>query len=1210
MSVKVKKMTGYGFGVAAVVGLVAVGAALLQEMAAQQGQPPPQVQQQGGAAAAVLPYVTRIDSQESFSETVAWFGEASGEAVELASYFPFWLDPFPWLRAQVTAPTGAGRGGAAPPRGGAGPSPGEPLVLSAPRVGAGGASVELEAAWDASYPLPGGAIDIFGKPCLLARRWCFLGRRELTADELLARRCVIVIDLPQGGGDWSAAGFFTAANLTDTDQDGLTDAYEKLVSLSDPYSFSSAGDFMGDGWKVKYHLDPNEWLDPDADPDGDSLSNYAEFLADSDPRDPDSDGDGALDGADPDPLAPYDGADPYWLFKVINKIPLNAVIDDNLDTDQDGWPDWQEVYLFGTDPGDPLSKPVAHPGGSHDWFKITVTLNAPVPHPGAVLCLGAGGGERRLLLRDPGAWDVWLRRGEDGAITFRAQEPMGFHSVAVTTAAPAVILQYSPPAPLGYAGGEGWTGNNAIGWTFAAGLVGVPSVTVSPPSLCFHSTGPRTLTARVDPPFLWGSFTWRYGDLRFTGDAFTITPDLDAMPASVTVEFAAGGPTYATNCPAAYCKRILPPTGEGHECGEDCHGHRYWCETCEVEYCGPPPHGCGEYGGTNAPPVNGTNVFYRGRVPVAAPYITPRFPADYVTFHPDGRHPGGTNHCDCGAHHHFPADFPCCACPAHKPQGGGEGATNHLRLVSADPGLTVRTGESTNLVPLNVGDAVMPGTAVHVTGLTPSSLPRDRHLVFRRDNGGTPEINAFTALDAPLWADFDLDGTHGPGDIAKSYQPPEEAWLIPAAPGVWRNMQYHRHAHLPGDAVLSLDGTPGASRLKVYANGNLGDERIALPGQALTNVVNYYAYLEALAPGDAKVTHSFTGTGVASNYTCSRSIPVTAVGITFKPITIEMDVSANLYNSCGMGPGGRVLYKIDVEPSSIPDADIAWSATQGAEKVLFPHGNTGRIVTVEGLSAGEFTLEAGIAGMTLNPKPSIKGEVLHHKVVPVTAWIVADDYGGNEAIKEHDLANLIAGVNWHLKQVAADLTVTSVNYTNRTEWLDITFTNGVHQGADDLMDICSGTGGLELYFIREFRDCTTAALSSPKGIIISTKFVFSAIPAHEVDHAFGLEDIYEEMEDDPMANIYDLPLQPGHLPLDWGGGYYPPGTKLDSVVSSLLMFGMATRNNIVIPSGHVYGIGYTEMPGFSEGDVALEIWEKRLVNVGLDGIVTRQPQHQ
>ncbi|MCL1919731.1 MAG: hypothetical protein FWG50_01430, partial [Kiritimatiellaeota bacterium] len=86
---------------------------------------------------------------------------------------------------------------------------------------------------------------------------------------------------------------------------------------------------------------------------------------------------------------------------------------------------------------------------------------------------------------------------------------------------------------------------------------------------------------------------------------------------TVTATFICGGRTFTTNCPAAYCKRILPPVEvEEHECDGNCH-------------------------------------------------------------------PGGTNHCDCGAHHHFPADFPCCACLEHN-RGNATGG----RLASASSGIS------------------------------------------------------------------------------------------------------------------------------------------------------------------------------------------------------------------------------------------------------------------------------------------------------------------------------------------------------------------------------------------------------------------------------------------------------------------------------------------------------------------------------------------
>ena len=42
----------------------------------------------------------------------------------------------------------------------------------------------------------------------------------------------------------------------DSDQDGLTDAYELLVSHTNPYNSDTSADGMLDGWKVLWGLNP------------------------------------------------------------------------------------------------------------------------------------------------------------------------------------------------------------------------------------------------------------------------------------------------------------------------------------------------------------------------------------------------------------------------------------------------------------------------------------------------------------------------------------------------------------------------------------------------------------------------------------------------------------------------------------------------------------------------------------------------------------------------------------------------------------------------------------------------------------------------------------------------------------------------------------------------------------------------------------------
>jgi hypothetical protein len=125
----------------------------------------------------------------------------------------------------------------------------------------------------------------------------------------------------------------------DTDGDGLTDRQETFTHLTDELKFDTDGDGIGDGEEVRLGLDPHTVNLPDpvgpspqdttaADSDGDGLSDFDEtavwktnpndsnsdndyyndgFEASQvglDPRNPDSDFDGLLDGCDTDDTTP------------------------------------------------------------------------------------------------------------------------------------------------------------------------------------------------------------------------------------------------------------------------------------------------------------------------------------------------------------------------------------------------------------------------------------------------------------------------------------------------------------------------------------------------------------------------------------------------------------------------------------------------------------------------------------------------------------------------------------------------------------------------------------------------------------------------------------------------------------------------------------------------------------------------------------------
>ena len=69
--------------------------------------------------------------------------------------------------------------------------------------------------------------------------------------------------------------FLILGTPQDSDSDGLTDAYELLVSHTNPNNYTTDGTGMADGWEVLYF--GHTGISTNGDPDGDGLNNYQEF---------------------------------------------------------------------------------------------------------------------------------------------------------------------------------------------------------------------------------------------------------------------------------------------------------------------------------------------------------------------------------------------------------------------------------------------------------------------------------------------------------------------------------------------------------------------------------------------------------------------------------------------------------------------------------------------------------------------------------------------------------------------------------------------------------------------------------------------------------------------------------------------------------------------------------------------------------------------
>lgn len=108
-------------------------------------------------------------------------------------------------------------------------------------------------------------------------------------------------------------------------------------------SIDTDKDGLPDSWEIAYGFDPADSSDASGDPDQDLLTAHEEFIAGTNPKDPDSDGDGIPDG-----------------FEVSYSLnPLDAA-DALSDLDGDGYSNLDE-YLKGSDPSNPLIIPVVIP---------------------------------------------------------------------------------------------------------------------------------------------------------------------------------------------------------------------------------------------------------------------------------------------------------------------------------------------------------------------------------------------------------------------------------------------------------------------------------------------------------------------------------------------------------------------------------------------------------------------------------------------------------------------------------------------------------------------------------------------------------------------------------------------------------------------------------------------------------------------------------
>lgn len=158
----------------------------------------------------------------------------------------------------------------------------------------------------------------------------------------------------------------------DSDKDYLADYLETELYGTDPFDSDSDDDLIWDWFEVTFNLDPLNSSDALLDYDNDTLTNYEEFLAGSNPWLADTDSDlltddlEVLNNTDPnDPDTDNDDLTDFEEVLIYFTDPIDA------DTDDDNLLDGNEVIVYGTDP----LKNDTDDDLMDDWYEVYYSLN-------------------------------------------------------------------------------------------------------------------------------------------------------------------------------------------------------------------------------------------------------------------------------------------------------------------------------------------------------------------------------------------------------------------------------------------------------------------------------------------------------------------------------------------------------------------------------------------------------------------------------------------------------------------------------------------------------------------------------------------------------------------------------------------------------------------------------------------------------------------
>lgn len=222
--------------------------------------------------------------------------------------------------------------------------------------------------------------------------------------------------------------------------------------------------------------------------------------------------------------------------------------------------------------------------------------------------------------------------------------------------------------------------------------------------------------------------------------------------------------------------------------------------------------------------------------------------------------------------------------------------------------------------------------------------------------------------------------------------------------------------------------------------------------------------------------------------------------------------------------------------------------------------------------------------------------------VDIDCCIVASEEDGQlvNAIDIGNLTNKIDEVNRIFRQAAMSFRLRRCVITNDEALAAIDSDDQNQQ--TPLFLAMQADGALNLFFVK--RVLGAVAFRTEFGIVMGPSCGAEVI-AHEIGHACGLRDIYDEHAETEL--LLDGPPSKGRMPDDWGR--YRRGADQRDIIRRMLMYGYTARDGCDISYGDVFGLWYTteEQPGTNE---LRKVWHLSLAPVGFHAHGNRHPQSQ